>query len=194
MSQVTLILQRIGAGDRAAAEDLLPLVYAELRAMAASQLAHERSGHTLQPTALVHEAYLRLAGSEAGFENRAHFLASGAQAIRRVLVDHARTRNRDKRGGGAARVDIASVDPADTRATSEIDLIDLDDAMRRLAEVTERGARVVEMRYFGGMTMAETAVALGISERTAAGDWAIARAWLRREMDSAPGESDKAGP
>jgi RNA polymerase sigma factor (TIGR02999 family) len=187
VSEVTLILQRLGAGDRRAAEDLLPLVYAELRAIAGAQLAHERPGHTLQPTALVHEAYMRLAGSESGFENRAHFLASGAQAIRRVLVDHARTRKREKRGGGAARVDITSVDPADQRASSEVDLIDLDDALRRLAEVSERAARVVEMRYFGGMTMPEVAVALGVSERTAAGDWAVARAWLRREIDAAGG-------
>ena len=182
MSEVTVILQRLGAGDRSAAEALLPLVYAELRALAGAQLAHERPGHTLQPTALVHEAYLRLAGSESGFENRSHFLASASQAIRRVLVDHARTRKRDKRGGGRARVDIATVDPADARATEDIDLIDLDDALSRLAKVSDRAARVVEMRYFGGMTMAEAALALGVSERTAAGDWAVARAWLRREL------------
>mgnify|MGYP001501438210 CR=1 FL=1 len=187
MSEVTVILQRLGAGDRSAAEELLPVVYAELRALAGAQLAHERPGHTLQPTALVHEAYLRLAGSDSGFENRAHFLASASQAIRRVLVDHARTRNRDKRGGGRPRVDIVAADPADARAADGIDLIDLDDALRRLAEVSDRAARVVEMRYFGGMTMAEAALALGVSERTAAGDWAVARAWLRRELAAAGG-------
>lgn len=191
MSEVTVILQRLGAGDRSAAEALLPLVYAELRALAGAQLAHERPGHTLQPTALVHEAYLRLAGSESGFENRAHFLASASQAIRRVLVDHARTRKRDKRGGGRARVDITTVDPADPRAAEGIDLIALDDAMCRLAEVSDRAARVVEMRYFGGMTMAEAALALGVSERTAAGDWAVARAWLRREL-AATGDTEDA--
>ena len=182
MSEVTIILHRIGEGDRAAADALLPLVYAELRRIAAAQLANERPGHTLQPTALVHEAYLRLAGSESGFENKAHFLAAGAQAIRRVLVDHARTKKRDKRGGGAQRVDISSADPAAPDARAEVDLIELDDAMQRLAQVSDRAARVVEMRYFGGLSMAEIGVALGISERTAAGDWAIARAWLRREL------------
>ncbi len=182
MSEVTLILQRIGEGDRAAADALLPLVYAELRRIAAAQLANERSGHTLQPTALVHEAYLRLAGSESGFENRAHFLAAGAQAIRRVLVDHARTKKRDKRGGARQRVDIASVDPAAPECGEQIDLMELDEALHGLAEVSDRAARVVEMRYFGGLSMAEIGVALGISERTAAGDWAVARAWLRREL------------
>jgi len=188
VSEVTLILERLGAGDRSAAEALLPLVYAELRQIAASQLANERPGHTLQPTALVHEAYMRLAGSESGFANRAHFLGAGAQAIRRVLVDHARGKRRDKRGGGARGVDIARVDPADPGAGSDLDLVELDDALRKLAEVSDRAARVVEMRYFGGLSMAEIGVVLGVSERTAAGDWAVARAWLRREL-AGPEES-----
>lgn len=188
MSDVTVILKRLGAGDRSAAEDLLPLVYDELRRIAAAELAHERPGHTLAATALVHEAYIRLAGSEQGFEGRAHFLGSAARAIRRVLVDHARTKKREKRGGGAAMVDVSSVDPPDGREGGVVDLVDLDDALARLAEVSPRAVRVVEMRYFAGMSMPEIAVAMDISERTAAEDWSVARAWLRRAL--AGGESD----
>lgn len=190
MSDVTVILNRIGEGDERAVDELLPLVYTELRGIAEHALRGERSGHTLQATALVHEAYLRLVGTERmAFEGRAHFLAAGAQSIRRVLIDHARRRGREKRGGGWRRVSMDGSDPAD--GGRWVDVVDLHEALTHLAQVSERQARLVELRFFGGLTNEEAAVVLGVSLRTVTGDWAMARAWLRRELGE---RSDEATP
>jgi RNA polymerase sigma factor (TIGR02999 family) len=156
---------------------LLPLVYDELRAMAGHYLGDERAGHTLQPTALVHEAFLRLQQqSRVSWQGRTHFLALGAQAMRRILIDHARGRGRAKRGGGR-RVPLEGLDPAAPVPAS--DLLALSEALERLAELDPRQARVVELRCLGGLSMDEVAAALGVSKRTAEGDWKMARAWLR---------------
>ncbi len=181
MRDVTVILERIGEGDRAAVDELLPLVYEELRAIAERALRGERSGHTLQATALVHEAYLRLVGTERmAWQNRAHFLAAGAESIRRVLIDHARGRGREKRGGGWRRVPLEGAGGAD--GGRWVDVVDLHEALARLESVSERQAKLVELRFFGGLTMEESAHVLGVSVRTVTGDWAMARAWLRREL------------
>ena len=179
---VTRILAEASAGDRQAVDRLLPIVYAELRALAQSFLAAERPGHTLQATALVHEAFLRLVDQrDTQWQSRAHFFAIAAQAIRRILVDHARTRNRAKRGGGRSRVplDEAPPIPADT----DVDILALNDALSRLAELSERQARIVELKFFAGMRMKEIAEVMGISVRTAEADWTMAKAWLRREIE-----------
>jgi len=171
------------------AEDLDALLYGELRSLAADFLRRERADHTLQPTALVHEAYLRLAGgSGLRFENRAHFFGAAATAIRRVLVEHARRRARVKRGGGAKRFDLADVEATATRgdggALPDDVLITVDDALARLGEFAPELARVVELRFFAGMTIPETARLLGVSETTIQRDWRLARAWLRGELDA----------
>ena len=183
---VTLILQEIASGDSAAAAQLLPIVYEELRALARAHLAGERAGHTLQPTALVHEAYLRLVGGEQGedraFNGRQHFFATAAMAMRRILVDHARERNALKRGGGR-RVDLSDGDAV--TVGDDLDLVGLDEALKKLEAVDERRARVVTFRFFGGLTVDETAAALRVSTATVKNDWAFARAWLLREMAGA---------
>jgi RNA polymerase sigma factor (TIGR02999 family) len=181
-SQITQLLAGLKDGDRsAAAEKLMPLVYDEFRALAARHLRHERKNHTLQPTALVHEAYLRLIDqTRVDWQGRTHFFAVGAQAIRRILVDHARQRKRQKRGGGAARV---ALDEAVALAPErEEEILALDEAMEKLAKLDARQARVVEMRFFAGMNVAEVAQELGVSKRTVEGDWTMARAWLMREL------------
>jgi RNA polymerase sigma factor (TIGR02999 family) len=163
-------------------DDLLPLVYEELRRLAAGQLAHEAPGQTLQPTALVHEAYVRLAsGAAIAPEGRSQFLAAAATAMRRILIDRARARKADKRGGGRQRADI---DPDDVAAPERsAELLALDEALTRLAEKDPRKAKLVELRYFAGLTLDEAAVALGVSPATADRDWAFARAWLHREIE-----------
>lgn len=182
--RVTLLLDRAQRGDRTATDELLPLVYDELRALAARTLENERSGHTLQATALVHEAYLRLVGpSDVGWENRAHFFGAAARAIRRILTDHARSRGRLKRGGGAGgRVDL---DEGQLVAPdgSAPDFVGIDAALERLAAMDPDKARLVELRFFAGLTMEEAARAMGVSESTAARDWRFARAWLHRELN-----------
>lgn len=177
-----LVAQSV-AGDAGAAEVVFPLVYDELRRVAASALRRERVGHTLQPTALVHEVFLRLADTpDTPWESRAHFVAIAARVMRRVLVDHARRRNALKRGTGEIRVPLDDVDvPA---ATLDVDLVSLDQALARLATFDERQARIVELRFFGGLSVPETAVLIGASERTVKRDWQIARAWLTRELSS----------
>lgn len=183
---VTVMLQGIAAGDTGAAAQLLPVVYEELRALARAHLAGERAGHTLQPTALVHEAYLRLVGGEQGgdraFNGRQHFFATAATAMRRILVDHARERNALKRGAGR-RVHLSDADAV--TVNDDLDLVGLDDALKKLEAVDERRARVVTFRFFGGLTVDETAAALGVSPATVKNDWAFARAWLLREMAGA---------
>lgn len=179
---ISLLLRRWGAGDRAALDELMPLVYGELRRMAHRYVAQQSPGHTLQTTALVHEAYLRLVGQEeTQWENRAHFFGVAAQAMRHILVDAARARNRDKRGAGAAPV---SLDEALTLGPEHgRELVALDDALMALARLDARKSRVVELRFFGGLTEPEIAAVLRVSERTVSGDWRLARAWLLQQLD-----------
>jgi len=164
------------------AEDLDALLYGELRSLAADFLRRERADHTLQPTALVHEAWMRLsAENESRWGDRAQFFALAAQAMRRVLIDHARRKLADKRGGGARRITLAS-DVTPPGDSGEIDLIALDDALDRLAALDARQARVVELRFFAGLTVDEVAEALEVSPRTVASEWRLARAWLSNEL------------
>lgn len=181
MNDVTRVLAAASGGDKNAAERLLPLVYEELRQLAAGALRRERRDHTLQPTALVHEAFLRLVDqTHAEYNSRTHFFAIGAQMIRRVLVDHARKHHAAKRGGHADRFSLtAVVEPGHER---ELDVLALDDALKRLAEMDERQAKVVEMRFFGGLSVEQTADMLNVSPRTVEQDWRMARAWLKREL------------
>jgi RNA polymerase sigma-70 factor (ECF subfamily) len=163
-------------------DDLLPLVYGELKKIAARQLRNERPGHTLCTTALVHEAWLELSRLDRiTWRNRHHYLALAAQAMRRVLVDHAVARRAQKRGGGQP-VESLEQDPLLMVAGREGELLDLDDALRRLAALDERQGRVVECRFFGGMSVEETAAALGISPATVKREWSLARAWLNRDL------------
>jgi RNA polymerase sigma factor (TIGR02999 family) len=181
MSDVTRILLAIEQGDAQAADRLLPLVYDELRKLAAQKLAHEKPGHTLQATALVHEAYLRLVGpdSDPKWEARNHFFAAAAEAMRRILVESARRKASLKRGGGLAREfeeqDIASPDRPEA-------LLAVDEALERLAAASSQAAELVKLRFFAGCTSAEAASLLGISPRKANQVWAYARAWLREEL------------
>lgn len=181
--RVTQLLLAFRDGDRNALNELWPLVYEELRAMARRRLRHERSGHTLDSTALVHEAYLKLVGLDcAQLQSRAHFLAIAAQAMRNILVNHAVRRKRAKRGGGARH---ASLDEAkDLPVTEANRILALDASLDRLAAVNPRHAKLVECRFFGGMTIEETAHALNISPATAKRDWVLLRAWLIRELES----------
>ena len=175
MTEITHLLEAAAAGDRQAAADLLPLVYDELRKLAAARMAAESPGHTLDATALVHEAYLRLIGDQH-FDGRGHFFAAAAEAMRRVLVNHARDRTRLKRGGGRNRVDLDRLTgPA---AATDDDLLELDDALDRLANEFPVAAELVKLRFFAGMTLGDAADALGIPRRTADRHWAFARAWL----------------
>jgi RNA polymerase sigma factor (TIGR02999 family) len=181
---VTELLHAWGAGDAGASEVLIPLVYAELRRQARRALRRESEGHTLQATALVHEAWLRLDGQhDARWESRTQFLAVAAQMMRRVLVDHARTRRALKRGGGGTLVTLGDADQA-IAAPDEVDVLALDDALARLASLDPRKARLVELRYFAGLSIPEAAAALGISPATVGREWAVARMWLRRELET----------
>ena len=179
MSDVIRILADIERGDRQAAAELLPLVYDELRRLAASRLAREAPGQTLQPTALVHEAYLRLVGSDPdkAFDGRGHFFAAAAEAMRRILIDRARDRKRLKRGGGRRRqeLDLESLLEADAPAD---DLIDLDEAITRLSGIDPQAAALVKLRLFAGLTVEQAASTLEVSRRTAERDWTFARTWL----------------
>ncbi len=183
-AEVTRILAAVGRGDGQAARDLLPLVYDELRRLAARRLALETPGQTLQATALVHEAYLRLVGPADGkpWDGRGHFYAAAAEAMRRIVLDRARDRKRLKRGGTRRResLDLDSLIADDAPAD---DLIDLDEALDRLAGVDPRGAELVKLRLYAGLTLDEAAEALGVVRRTAERDWAFARAWLFRQLD-----------
>jgi RNA polymerase sigma factor (TIGR02999 family) len=181
--EVTELLRAWGGGDALACEDLVPLVYAELRRQARRALRREGEGHTLQATALVHEAWLRLDGQhDARWESRTQFLAVAAQMMRRVLVDHARTRRALKRGGGGTQVTLG--DAIHASAPDAVDVLALDDALARLAIMDPRKARLVELRYFAGLSIPETASALGVSLATVGREWAVARMWLRRELDT----------
>jgi len=183
-SEVTRILSALEQGDPSAAELLLPLVYGELRRLAAQRLAHDKPGQTLEATALVHEAYLRLVDVEQAqhWNSRGHFFAAAAEAMRRILVDHARARQSKKRGGDRVRVDLDEV-----AATSERldDVLDIDAALDRLAEADPQAADLVKLRYFAGLTIPQAAEALGLSPRSTDFLWAYARAWLLRHLGGA---------
>lgn len=184
-SDVTRILNAIEGGDRQAAGQLLPIVYQELRRLASKKMVHEKAGHTLQPTALVHEAFLRLIGGQdkQQWDGRIHFFAAAAESMRRILVESARKRNAGKRGGDLQRQELSDGDaihcPEDAAT-----LLSLDDALAKLAAEDANLASLVELRYFTGLSIDETAAVLGVSARTVKRNWTYARAWLRREMDS----------
>ena len=182
MSEVTRILSAIEAGDPQAAEQLLPLVYDELRKLAAQRLAQEKAGQTLQATALVHEAYLRLVDVKEAqqWNSRGHFFAACAEAMRRLLVDNARRKGRRKRGGASRRVNLQVHEPA--IEGPNIDVLAIDDALGQLARTHPEKAELVKLRYFAGLTLAEAASALGISTATADRHWKYARAWLARRL------------
>jgi RNA polymerase sigma-70 factor (ECF subfamily) len=177
---VTALLALAQQGDRQAVAALIEIVYPELRRIAASYLHHERPGHTLQPTALVNEAYLRLAGQFPDLQNRAHFLGIAAHLMRQILVEYARSRNALKRRGEKVAID----DGLSVAMPDSGDLVALDEALQKLAAIDERQSRIVELRYFGGLTVAETASLLNISEKTVRRDWTLARAWLHREISN----------
>ncbi len=190
MSDVTRILSQIESGDPSAAEQLLPLVYDELRKLAAARLAQEKPGQTLQATALVHEAYVRLVGGEREqlWDNRGHFFAAAAEAMRRILVDQARRKGREKRGGGAVRVALDEIDLAAPPPSH--DLLAIHEALSRLEAEDLQASQLVKLRYFAGLSLTEAAEAMGISRTTAYEQWAYARAWLRCALaDDAPPQS-----
>lgn len=177
---VTTLLTDWRRGDRSALDELMPKVYEELRSLAAGYLRWERPDHTLRSTALVHEAYMRLVGSNVDWENRKHFFGVAAQIVRRILVDHARAAATAKRGGGALLLSTnEEVNPSSERAP---ELIALDDALTALAAIDARQARIVELRYFAGLTVEETAEVMAISAATVKREWAVAKAWLYREL------------
>jgi len=178
--EVTRLLRAWRRGDRDALESLIPLVYGDLRRMAERHLRGERPGHTLQPTAIVHETYLRLVGGEKGdWQNRAHFFAAAARSMRRILVDHARAREAKKRGGGENPLLLDTAVMVEPRA---VDLIAVDDALEKLTALDPVQGRVVELRFFAGLTEAETAEAIGISPATVRRKWLVAKAYLHREL------------
>ncbi|MBI1190881.1 MAG: sigma-70 family RNA polymerase sigma factor [Tepidisphaera sp.] len=183
---VTRILDAVKAGDKAASEQLLPVVYDELRRLARSYMHRENEGQTLQATALVHEAYLRLVGGvDVSWDSRGHFFAAAAMAMRRILVEKARSRGRIKRGGDRKRVELG--DQAVANDSASTDLVALDEALNKLAAYSQRKADVVMLRYFAGLTNDETAAALGVSSATVRNEWTFARAWLMRELKAMEG-------
>jgi RNA polymerase sigma factor (TIGR02999 family) len=193
MGEVTQILNAIEQGDSQASEQLLPLVYDELRRLAAQKMAEEKPGQTLQATALVHEAYLRLVGgAEQTWKSRGHFLCAAAEAMRRILIEQARRKGSIKHGGGRRRVALDAVAPADSQPDND-HLLAIDDALTRLARHEPVRAELVKLRFFGGLTMPEAAAALGISVPTAERYWVFARAWLCAELDDPKSVSPKRG-
>jgi RNA polymerase sigma-70 factor, ECF subfamily len=192
---VTALLRGLAKGDKAAASKLVPLVYGELRRLAGGYMRRERSDHTLQPTALVHEVYLKLVEQRSvNWQGRAHFLGIAAQLMRRILVDHARGHVREKRGGGARRVPLEEALAFTPEQSSE--LVRLDRSLERLATLDPRQSKIVELRFFGGLTVEQTAEVLGISPKTVKRDWSMAKAWLHGDLKqghdnptTTPGES-----
>lgn len=181
LGEVTLMLDRVASGDRAAAEALMPLVYDELRKLSGAMMKNQPGSHTLQPTALVNEAFLKLIGATEGFANRVHFMAVASTAMRQILTDYARRKRAAKRGGGTSRAggDIEQVADPGGR---QIDPVALDDALTKLADLDPRRHRVVELRFFGGLTVDEVATLLNVSRSTVEADWRSARAWLAVEL------------
>jgi RNA polymerase sigma factor (TIGR02999 family) len=178
---ITQLLVKWSDGDKTALDELMPLVYEALRKLAASYLRRERNNHSLQPTALVHEAYVRLVDQQtASWQNRAQFFGMAAKLMRNILVDHARERMAQKRGGEQLRLSLSKADRIGRK--TDVDLVALNDALNELAAVMPEHARIIELRFFGGLTIEETAVAMGVSHATVERDWAFARAWLRCEM------------
>jgi RNA polymerase sigma factor (TIGR02999 family) len=194
MSDVTRLLENAAAGDRKAADDLLPLVYDELRKLAASRLAAETPGQTLQATALVHEAYVRLVGpaNRSGWDGHGHFFSAAAEAMRRILIDRARHKGTRKAGGDRARHDIGMVEP--TVDEPDVELLTLDEALQEFERVHPRKAEVVKLRFFAGLTSVQVAKALDVSTSTVENDWAYARSWLRLRMGDAEGERGSEDP
>jgi RNA polymerase sigma factor (TIGR02999 family) len=189
---VSGLLAAWNEGDPSAQEELLPLVYDELRRLARGHLRRERPGHTLQPTALVHEAYLRLVGEGAAtWQNRAHFYGIAARLMRQILINHAEARATARRGGGALRLSLSAAD----RLTEgpDVELMALDDALKGLSALDPRQGQIVEMRFFGGLSVEETAEVLGLSPATVKREWSAARAWLRREIDRRELNVDRQG-
>lgn len=179
---ITRLLHLANEGDQTALQDLAPLVLQELRAIAQRAMARERVGHTLQPTVLADEAFVRLVGeADVPWQDRAHFYGVAANLMRRLLVDHARSRSREKRGGGRARLDIDHHEPEGGRK-GPVDILDLEDALTRLSELDSRQARIVELKFFAGMTSEQISHVIGVSVRTVDGDWAMAKAWLRLQL------------
>jgi RNA polymerase sigma factor (TIGR02999 family) len=178
---VTQLLEAAGGGDREALERLYERVYGELRAMANSGMRRERDGHTLQPTALVNEAFIRLGPADNVWENRRHFFGAAAQAMRRILVDHARQKQADKRGDGLARITFADLDVG--APETDLDVLAVNDALDRLAAEEPRLAELVNLRFFAGMSIADTAQALDLSPATVKRDWTFARAWLYEQIE-----------
>jgi RNA polymerase sigma factor (TIGR02999 family) len=188
MSEITTLLERWGRGDSDAFKVLLPIVYEELRRLAVQHLRHERAGHTLQPTALVHEAYLRLSGLHTmQLQNRSHFYGAAAEVMRRVLVDHARRRRAQKRGGGDATVLLT--DSTNATVDLRLDLEALDEALISLEKIAPEKAKVVELRFFGGLSVEETGDCLEISPATVKRHWSFARAWLFSRLGGGPKEA-----
>jgi RNA polymerase sigma factor (TIGR02999 family) len=182
-NEVTRLVSEMSSGDTRAVDELLPLVYEELRALAVRRLEAERVGHTLQPTALVHEAYIRLVDqTHASYRDRHHFFAVAATAMRRILVDHARGKHRLKRGGDHHQAEIGNAWVSLKDAS--VDIAALDEALTRLAQQDPRKAQIVELRFFGGLTVDEVAVSLEISPITVKREWAVAKGWLYRELSS----------
>ena len=185
MNEATRIITAIEQGDPHAAAQLLPLVYDELRKLAAQKLAQEKPGQTLLATALVHEAYLRLVGdpNTQTWENRRHFFTAAAEAMRRILVEKARRKRRLRHGGGLQKQPLEENEPAVVSPVDPVDLLALDEALDRLEATSPRRARLVKLRYFAGLTLPEVAAMLGISQSTAEADWTYAKAWLKREVE-----------
>jgi RNA polymerase sigma factor (TIGR02999 family) len=192
MTDVTHLLEAVGSGDPHAAAQLLPLVYDELRRLAAHRLAHEAPGQTLQPTALVYEAYLRLVGDKEGvsWDGRGHFFAACAEAMRRILIDQARRKRRLKRGGDRARLPLEEAELLAPQPRE--DVLALDEALTELAASDRAAADLVQLRYFGGLSIPDAAQVLGISSRTAERLWAFARAWLRERVQGSGGDDNPA--
>ena len=178
---ISVILKDWSGGNRTSADALLTIVYDELRKIAAQYLSKERSGHTLQPTALVHEAYMKLVDiSDIKWQDRAHFFAVSANVMRHILVDHARAKRAAKRGGSAQRIELD--DAISLSNERDLDLLDVDEALKELAKFDEQQCRIVEMRFFGGLTIEETAHVVGVSPATVKREWSMAKAWLRRRL------------
>jgi RNA polymerase sigma factor (TIGR02999 family) len=178
---ITELLASYGRGDKESLDQLMPIVYDELRRQAARYLRREKAGHTLQTTALIHEAYVRLVDQRnVQWQNRAHFFGIAAQMMRRILVDHARSKKRAKRGGSEIRVSLGDAEVA--AKDQDLDVVALDEALERLARIDEQQSRVVELRFFSGLSVEETAEVMGISKSTVKRDWSMAKAWLHREL------------